>query len=99
MALADVFDDQLQLCRGKLKANKNVDIADNMCFTGFDAYKQLIDSGVDIVLLATPPHFRPMHLEACVQAKKHVFMEKPVAVDPQGARSIIATDGTNQEFT
>ena len=62
VALADVFDDQLQMCRGKLKKNKNVDIADNMCFTGFDGYKKLIDSGVDIVLLATPPHFRPEHL-------------------------------------
>jgi len=90
-ALADVFDDQVQLCRGKLKQNKNVDIPDNMCFTGFDAYKQLIDSGVDIVLLATPPHFRPEHLEACVQAKKHVFMEKPAAVDPVGIRSIIGS--------
>lgn len=91
VALADVFDDQLQMCRAKLKKNKDVDIADNMCFTGFDGYKKLIDSGVDIVLLATPPHFRPEHLEACVLAKKHVFMEKPAAVDPVGIRSVIGS--------
>jgi len=91
VALADVFDDQLQMCRGKLKESKNVDIPDNMCFTGFDGYKKLIESGVDIVLLATPPHFRPEHLAACVEAKKHVFMEKPAAVDPVGIRSVIGS--------
>jgi len=90
-ALADVFDDQLQLCRNKLKDIKKVDIPDNMCFTGFDGYKKLIDSGVDVVLLATPPHFRPEHLAACVVAKKHVFMEKPAAVDPVGIRSVIGS--------
>jgi len=91
VSLADIFDDQLQLCRSKLKNEKDVDIADDMCFTGFDCYQKLIDSGVDIVLLATPPHFRPEHLAACVQAKKHVFMEKPAAVDPVGIRSIIGS--------
>jgi len=91
VALADVFDDQLQLCRAKLKNQKGVDIPDNKCFTGFDGYQKLIDSGVDIVLLATPPHFRPAQLEACVLAKKHVFMEKPAAVDPVGIRSIIGS--------
>jgi len=91
VALADVFDDQVQLCRNKLKKQKQVDIPDNRCFSGFDAFKQLIATDVDIVLLATPPHFRPEHLEACVQAKKHVFMEKPAAVDPVGIRSIIGS--------
>ena len=91
VALADVFDDQVQLCRNKLKNQKQVDIADNRCFSGFDAFKKLIATDVDIVLLATPPHFRPEHLEACVQAKKHVFMEKPAAVDPVGIRSIIGS--------
>ncbi|MBT7094980.1 MAG: Gfo/Idh/MocA family oxidoreductase [Bacteroidetes bacterium] len=91
VALADVFDDQLQMCRQKLKKQKQVDISDNRCYTGFDGFKKLIESDVDIVLLATPPHFRPEHLEACVQAKKHVFMEKPAAVDPVGIRSIIGS--------
>jgi len=90
-ALADVFKDRLESCREKLKEKKNVEIPDENCFIGFDAYQKLIDSGVDIVMLATPPHFRPEHFAACVNAKKHVFMEKPVAVDPVGARSIMST--------
>ena len=60
------------------------------CFGGADAYRKLIDSGVDIVLMATPPVFRPLHLEACIEAGKHVFFEKPVAVDPVGCRRVIA---------
>ena len=60
-------------------------------FVGFDAYKQLIASGVDVVLLATPPHFRPAHLKAAVEAGVHVFAEKPVAVDAPGVRSVLAT--------
>jgi predicted dehydrogenase len=58
-------------------------------FVGFDAYQKVIDSGVDVVLLVTPPAFRAAQFKACVEAGKHVFMEKPVAVDPAGARSII----------
>ncbi|HPD46804.1 MAG TPA: Gfo/Idh/MocA family oxidoreductase [Anaerohalosphaeraceae bacterium] len=61
------------------------------CFTGFDAYKQVIACDVDLVILATPPHFRPIHLKAAVEAGKHVFMEKPVAVDPVGIRSVLAS--------
>ncbi len=60
-------------------------------FIGWDAYKQVLESGVDLVILATPPGFRPLHLAAAIEAGKHVFMEKPVAVDPVGVRSIIAT--------
>ena len=60
------------------------------CFGGPKAYRQLIASGVDIVLLCTPPAFRPGHLEAAVAAGKHVFMEKPAAVDPPGCRRVIA---------
>ena len=60
-------------------------------FVGFDAYEKLIASDVDIVLLATPPHFRPIHLRACVEADKHTFVEKPVAVDAPGVRSILET--------
>lgn len=59
------------------------------CFSGFDAYKQVIASGIDLVLLVTPPHFRPQHLQAAVEAGVHVFMEKPVAVDPVGARLVM----------
>lgn len=59
------------------------------CFTGFDAYKQVINSGIDLVLLVTPPHFRPLHLKAAFEAGLHVFAEKPVAVDPAGVRLVM----------
>jgi predicted dehydrogenase len=89
-ALGDVFTDRIVSCRERL-AQDGVEIADENCFTGFDAYQKVIESGVDIILLATPPVFRPGHLEAAVSAGKHVFMEKPVAVDPVGARQILAS--------
>ncbi len=98
VALADVFQDQLDDCREKL-AKSNVQIADDKCFIGFDAYQKLIDTGdVDVVLLATPPHFRPEHFEACVKAKKHVFMEKPIAVDPVGVRKILTASKKAEAF-
>ncbi|HRX11210.1 MAG TPA: Gfo/Idh/MocA family oxidoreductase [Draconibacterium sp.] len=90
-ALGDVFQDKIDNCRAELKAQKGVEIADENCFVGFDSYQKVIDSGVDIVLLCTPPHFRPAHVEAAVNARKHVFMEKPIAVDPVGARSVLAS--------
>jgi len=89
VALGDVFQDKLDACRATLMKQRNVEIDDAKCFTGFDNYQKVIDSGVDVVLLCTPPHFRPLHVEAAVNAGKHVFMEKPVAVDPKGARSIL----------
>jgi len=90
-AIADVFQDKIDSCRNKLKEKAGVEIPDNKCFIGFDAYKKVIESDVDIVLLVTPPYFRSEHFRACVEARKHVFMEKPVAVDPVGARSIITS--------
>jgi predicted dehydrogenase len=59
-------------------------------FTGFDAYKKLLASDVDVVLLCTPPGYRPIHFEAAVEAKKHIFTEKPIAVDPTGVRRFLA---------
>jgi predicted dehydrogenase len=59
------------------------------CFVGFDGYKQVLASGIDLVLLVTPPHFRPLHLQAAIEAGVHVFTEKPVAVDPVGARLVM----------
>ncbi len=91
VALGDVFQDRLDKCRAELKAQKNVEIPDEKCFLGFDNYEKVIDSGVDIVLLCTPPHFRPQHVEAAVKAGKHIFMEKPCAVDPVGARSVMVS--------
>lgn len=90
-ALADVFQDRLDECRNKLKEEKNAEVPDESCYLGFDAFQKVIASDVDIILLATPPHFRPEHFAAAIEARKHVFMEKPVAVDPVGARSIIAS--------
>jgi myo-inositol 2-dehydrogenase / D-chiro-inositol 1-dehydrogenase len=90
-AVGDVFKDRVDNCRAKLKSEKGVEVAEENCFTGFDAFEKVIDSGVDVVLLATPPNFRPEHFEAAVKARKHVFLEKPVAVDPVGVRSIMAT--------
>jgi len=90
-ALGDLFQDQIDKTKSTLKEKKDIEIVDENCFLGFDSYEKVIDSGVDIVLLATPPHFRPEHFEACIKARKHVFMEKPVAVDPVGARSVMTT--------
>ena len=58
-------------------------------FDGFNGYKKLLECGVDVVLLCTPPGFRPLHLRAAVEAGKHVFCEKPVAVDVPGIKSVI----------
>ncbi len=91
VALGDLFQDRIDDCRKGLKEKYKVEVPDNMCFTGFDNYKNVIAAGVDLVIIATPPAFRPAHFEAAVEAGKHVFMEKPLCVDPVGARSIMAT--------
>jgi len=65
-------------------------VPDDRAFVGFDAYKQVLDSGVDVVLLAAPPGFRPLHVKAAIEAGKHVFAEKPVAVDAPGVGAVIA---------
>jgi predicted dehydrogenase len=93
VALGDAFADQLQRSLSNLKQVKKIadriDVSDDACFVGFDAYQKVIDSGVDLVLLATPPQFRPQHLAAAVKAGKHVFAEKPVAVDAPGVRKVL----------
>jgi len=91
VALGDLFKDRLDSCREKLIKEKGQEIPMEKCFLGFDAFQKVIEAGVDIVILATPPHFRPAHMAAAIQAKKHVFAEKPVCVDPVGARSIMVT--------
>ena len=90
-ALGDVFQDRVDSCRESLKKERNAEVPDENCFVGFDAFERVIDSGVDIIILATPPFFRPEHFAAAVNARKHVFMEKPLCVDPVGGRSIIAS--------
>jgi len=91
VALADVFQDKIDEARIKIKEKCNQAIADDQCFTGFDSYQRVIDTDVDLVLLATPPNFRPIHFKAAVEAGKHAFLEKPLAVDPVGALSVIVT--------
>jgi predicted dehydrogenase len=92
-ALGDVFQNRLDGARKNLSdgLKEKMQVTDDRCFVGFDAYQRVINSGVDLVILATPPGFRPMHVRAAVDAGKHVFMEKPVAVDPVGVRSILAS--------
>ncbi len=92
-SMGDVFQDRIDGSRKKIGEETGASVPDDRCFLGFDAFTKVIESGVDIVILATPPHFRPEHFAAAVAAGKHVFMEKPVAVDPVGIRSIIETAG------
>ncbi|MDR1866488.1 MAG: Gfo/Idh/MocA family oxidoreductase [Bacteroidales bacterium] len=90
IALGDVFPDRLEGCRKSLKKHGNNEVPEANCFTGFDAFeKALAMDEIDVVLLCTPQHFRPEHFKAAVQAGKHVFMEKPGAVDPVGARTLL----------
>ena len=95
VAMGDAFDWQLNDSANKIKgalAEKpdRFAVTDDRKFVGLDAYQKVIDSGVDLVVLATPPGFRPVHFEAAVKAGKHVFMEKPVAVDAPGVRQVLA---------
>ncbi|MBI2421428.1 MAG: Gfo/Idh/MocA family oxidoreductase [Candidatus Hydrogenedentes bacterium] len=91
-AVGDIFPDQLEAGLAKLKTlGDRYQVPEDQCFSGWDAYKQVLASDIDLVILAAPPGFRPLHLAAAVEAGKHVFMEKPAAVDPAGVRSIIAS--------
>ena len=92
-AMGDAFQDQLQSSLQSLqKAHADkVKVTPEKCFVGLDAYQKVIDSGVDVVLLATPPGFRPIHLKAAVDAGKHVFCEKPMATDAPSLRSVLAS--------
>ena len=91
-AMGDVFEDRLEEAYGALKkvSAGQVKVDEKRKFIGFDAYQKVLDSGVDVVLLTTPPAFRPGHFTAAVNAGKHVFCEKPVAVDAPGVRQVLA---------
>jgi predicted dehydrogenase len=93
-AMADLFKDHLDYTRhylDKLGPDK-IDVSEDRCFVGWDAYQHLLGlKEVDLVILATPPGFRPLHLKAAVAAGKHIFAEKPVAVDAPGVRSVLQT--------
>ena len=93
VAVADAFAEPIYTCLQSLakqdKIAKQVNVDQERRFGGFDGFKQLLDSNVDVVMLCTPPHFRPMHLRAALEAGKHVFAEKPVAVDALGVHSVL----------
>lgn len=84
VGVADWFKDRA------LAAGKRLNAPENRCFAGPTAYQQLVETDAQIILIAGPPLFRPNHLEACIRAGKHAFIEKPVAVDPPGCRKVIA---------
>lgn len=102
VAMADAFQDQLDNCYkritdpdfndwsggGAKDLKDRIDVPKKHRFVGFDGYKKVIDL-VDVVLLTTPPGFRPIHFEAAIKAGKHVFMEKPVATDAPGVRKVL----------
>jgi myo-inositol 2-dehydrogenase / D-chiro-inositol 1-dehydrogenase len=100
VAMADVFRDQLDNSYDNLISNPDikdqVDVPEQNKFAGFDAYKDAT-ALADVVVLAAPPGFRPMHLEEAVRLNKHIFMEKPVAVDAPGVRSVLASIKKAQE--
>ena len=99
VAMGDLFPDRLERARANLAkiagedqlVAKQFKVTPEKLFSGFDAYEKVLAADIDLVILATPPGFRPMHLAAAVAAGKHIFMEKPVAVDPAGVRSVIAS--------
>ncbi len=91
-AIGDLFKDRVEGSLERLNERLdpgNVAVTPETQFFGFDAYRKVLASDIDMVILACPPHFRPIHLKAAVEAGKHIFMEKPVAVDPPGIRSVI----------
>lgn len=110
-AMADAFESQLEgsLRRIRRGVEKGYDaekmgpledrfkITPERQFAGLDAYQKAIDSGPDLIILATPPGFRPIHFEAAIAAGKHVFMEKPVAVDAPGIRKVLAAGKLAEE--
>jgi predicted dehydrogenase len=88
VACADIFKDRMDRCRARLK-EKNNEIADDMCFLGFDAYKKVCDLDVDMVLIVSPEIFHSEHIRYAVEKGKHVCCEKPAAIDVAGYRKFL----------
>ncbi len=91
VAAGDVFQDRLDGAMENIRQQhgEKVLVDDDHKFVGFDAYEKVIASDIDLVILATPPGFRPLHFEHAIEQGKHVFMEKPVAVDAPGVRRVL----------
>jgi predicted dehydrogenase len=95
ITMADAFQDNIDRAINSLSKGENgdkIDVPPERQFTGFDAYQQVLATDIDVVILATPPGFRPLHFAAAIDAGKHVFMEKPVAVDAAGVRKVLAAN-------
>jgi len=97
IALADIFIDRAKNFQKQLN-RRGAEIPEDMVFGGVDCHKGLLKTDVDYVILATPPGFRPMHFEAAVNARKHVFTEKPVATDVVGMRQFMAAAKKSEEL-
>ncbi|MCA8962470.1 MAG: Gfo/Idh/MocA family oxidoreductase, partial [Planctomycetes bacterium] len=96
--MGDVFRDRLDASRRNLaNVGDGYAVTDDRAFAGFDAVEKVLATDVDLVILATPPAFRPLHLAAAVAAGKHVFMEKPCATDPTGVRSVMESAKSARE--
>ena len=91
VAIADLLPDRLDSCKKILNDEYKQNITDENAFLGFDGYKKVLDSNIDAVIIALPSRFHPMVFDAAIQAGKHVFIEKPCAVDPAGVRKFMVT--------
>lgn len=106
VAMADIFEDKLEGSLARLRdpngrfpgIQDQLKVAPDQRFVGFDAYKKILASDIDIVMLTTPPGYRPVHFEAAVEAKKHIFAEKPFATDPVGCRKVMAAAAKAKEL-
>jgi len=104
VAMGDIFEDRLEGSLKDLRHRKEmhpfqdrIKVTPENHFVGFDAYKKVIASGVDIIFLATPPGWRPFHFEAAIEANKHVFCEKPFGTDPVNVRRFMAAAAKSVE--
>ncbi|MCA9199119.1 MAG: Gfo/Idh/MocA family oxidoreductase [Planctomycetales bacterium] len=102
--MADIFEDRVLGARKNIQASaeaaglgEKFAVEEDACFHGFDAYKKVMESDIDVVILTATPHFRPRHLAAAIEAGKHVFCEKPVAVDAPGVRSVLESTAKAKE--
>ena len=93
VAMADIFEDKVRGSHARLKKIKGdqVDVSDDRMFVGFDAYQKVLDSGIDVVIIAAASHFHPAYLKAAVDAGKHIFCEKPHSRDAPGVHTVTAT--------
>ncbi len=102
VAMADIFEDKMEASLKKVRNHpqigSRIKVDPEHRFVGFDAFKKLVNSDIDIVMLATPPGYRPEHFEAAVAAKKHIFCEKPFGTDPVGVRRFMAAAKKSEEL-